>query len=231
MSKSREVAEYLKQNPEFFAEHQDVLAGLSLPRLPDLPAPPDTASADEPVHARMQARQRQTQRERRDQQQESLDALVDTVRDNENLAFDLHQVAVALLNPGPDPDLGLDPAHPATAGLLVKSRFAIEHVAVFLAAERETFSGRVDYALLSRRVAHLGSVCDDRLSSKLGIALFADAAIASCAFVPLAHRGELYGVMVLGSADSRRFRIDLGVLILDRLGELIGAYLAGRGLR
>lgn len=220
MSKSREVADYLKKNPKFVAEHHDLLAGIALPEQPDVA----------PVHERIYARQVQALRERQDQQQARLDLMVDTARSNQDLARGLHQIAVTLLSPD-NPGLNLDPTDPVAPGLLVKSCFDIADVAVFLASKRHDFPAQVDYAFLCQRVAHLGSVCDDRVSGKLGAALFPDAAaIVSCAFIPIAHRQALYGVMVLGSADPQRFQPDMGKVILDRLGQLIGAYLAGRGL-
>ena len=218
MSKSREVADYLKKNPEFVAEHQDLLAGIAPPAQPD--------AAPEQVHGRIHERRVQALRARQNQQQARLDLMVDAARSNQDLAHGLHQIAVTLL--------GLedfDSEDSAAPGLLVKSRFDIDDVAVFLASKRQDFPAQVDYALLCQRVEHLASVCDDRVSKKLGAVLFPGAAeIRSCAFIPIAHRQALCGVMVLGAADPQRFQPDMGVLILDRLGQLIGAYLAGRGL-
>ncbi len=216
MPKSREVADYLKDHPEFFAEHSDLLDAMNLPEQPGQP----------PAHERIHERQVRALRERHEQQQARLDLIVDTARSNQDLARGLHQVAVNLL--GLD---DLDPEDPAAPGRLVKARFDIDDVAVFLSARQQDFPPQVDYALLCQRVEHLASVCDDRVSSKLGAALFPDAAaIQSCAFIPITHGQKFYGVMVLGSADRQRFQPDMGVLILDRLGQLLGAYLAGRGL-
>ena len=230
MPKSREVADYLKTHPEFFAEYPDLLAA-------NLPAAADAV----PAHKRIHERQVQALRERQDRQQARFDQVLDTARSNQDLDFGLHQIAVALLNPD-----DMDAKDPTAPGALVKSRFDMDEVAIFLSAPLSTKAdakkseqktkqtipdAQVDYERLSQRVEHLGSVCDDRVSSQLGTALFPDAAaIASCAFVPITHQQKLYGVMVLGSADRERFQPDMGVLILDRLGQLLGAYLAGRGL-
>ncbi len=218
MPNSQEVADYLKKNPQFVVEHRDLLAGLEV-------SPPPDAPLNAPAHARLQERQVQALRDRQARQQARLDWVVDTARSNHDLEHGLHQIAVNLLSLG-----GGDAEAEAAPALLVKSRFDIDKVAIFLASRRHEFAA-VDYPSLCQRVAHLGSVCDDRVSSQLAAALFPGAsAIASCAFIPLAHRQNLYGVMVLGAADKTRFQPDMGVMILDRLGQLIGAYLAGRNL-
>lgn len=218
--KSREVAEYLKAHPDFFVEHADMLAdALAAMNLPE-------SSDASPAHERIHERQVQALRERHDRQQQRLDVLMDTARSNQDLMLELHQIAVTLLH-----SEEADAQDPVAVGELVKSRFAIDAVAVFLAANKKDIPAQVDYALLSQRVAHLGSVCDDRVSSKLGAALFSEGGeINSCAFVPIVHRREAYGVMVLGAADRERFQPDMGVLFLDRLGQLLGAYFVGHGL-
>ena len=75
-------------------------------------------------------------------------------------------------------------------------------------------------------------MCDDRVSRRLSAALFPPpaVAIASCAFIPLTQAQTLGGVLVLGAADGQRFQPGMGVVILDRLGQLVSAHLAGRGL-
>ena len=176
---------------------------------------------DAPAHERIAERRIQTLRERQDRQQARLDGMLDAARSNQDLAHGLHEIAVRLLA-----------ADSVDAAALVKTRFALDAAAIFLRDDGgDASSAEVDYASLSQRVAHLGSVCDDRVSRKLSAALFPDAdAIASCAFIPIVHAENLRGVMVLGAADREHFQPDMGVLILDRLGQLVGAYLAGRGL-
>lgn len=219
MDKSQEVAAYLNSHPEFFAEHPALLAAMKMPAQPEQ----RDAPAHEMSHERIHERQMQALRERHERQQARLDLIVDTARSNQDLAHGLHHIAVNLL--GLD---DIDPQDLAAPGALVKDRFDIDEVAVFLSAQEADFPPQVDYALLCQRVEHLGSICDDRVSSKLSAALFPHATIASCAFIPIIHRQKFYGVMVLGSANRQRFQPDMGVLILDRLGQLIGAYVAGR---
>ena len=216
MTNACEVADYLKNHPEFFAERGDLLAAMNLPE------PPAAA----PVHERLHERRAQALRERQDMQQARLDLVMNTVKSNQDLELGLHRLAVSLLSLE-----GIDRNDPRAPAGLVSACFDIDNAAVFLSSQQQDLDRSIDYPLLCRRVEHLGSVCDDRVSSKLNAALFPDAGtVASCAFVPLAHRQKLCGVMVLGSDDKQRFQPGMGVLILDRLGQLIGAHMAGRNL-
>ncbi|MDD9883307.1 MAG: DUF484 family protein [Gammaproteobacteria bacterium] len=228
MPNSKAVADYLESHPDFFASRGALLAAMQLPE--------EFAT---PFHAR----QAQALRDR----QARLDRMLETVKVNQNLEQELHQFAVELLGMVGDgraasaPDTGDAAAAIAAPMELVKTRFDLDAAAVFLDAQRDSFDPGLDYASLCNRVEHLGGVCDDRVSSKLSAALFPAAAdvaagagaaapVASCAFVPLARGRQLRGVMVLGDADRARFQPGMGALILDRLGQLVSAYLAGRGL-
>ena len=227
MPNSKAVADYLESHPDFFASRGALLAAMQLPE--------EFAT---PFHAR----QAQALRDR----QARLDRMLETVKVNQNLEQELHQFAVELLGMVGDgraasaPDTGDAAAAIAAPMELLKTRFDLDAAAVFLDAQRDSFDPGLDYASLCNRVEHLGGVCDDRVSSKLSAALFPAAAdvdsdsaaapVASCAFVPLARGRQLRGVMVLGDADRARFQPGMGALILDRLGQLVSAYLAGRGL-
>lgn len=203
-----EVAEYLKKHPQFFVQHQDLLMNMELPQ----------QSGEMPFHER----QVQALRERHDAQQARLDWMVDTARSNQDLAHELHHLAINLLALAGQKS-------PSDLAALVQSRFEIEEVAIFMASQQQDYPPQMDYSLLCQRVAHCGSVCDDRISTQLSAQVFPQsAAMGSCAFIPLAHQQKIYGVMVLGASERQRFQPSMGVLILDRLGQLLGAYLAVR---
>lgn len=228
MPKSKEIADYLESHPDFFVARGELLAAMRLPE--------EFAT---PFHER----QAQALRDR----QARLDRMLDTVKANQHLEQELHRLAVELLEAAGVADAAdaadvADAADSAEAAIaapaaLVKTRFDLSGAAIFLDARPDAFDPAVDYASLCRRVEHLSGACDDRVSSKLSAALFAVESgaesapvIASCAFVPLAKGRRLRGVLVLGDADRARFQPGMGVLILDRLGQLVSAYLDGRGL-
>lgn len=224
MTTANEVAAYLAAHPKFFVKHPKLRAAFALDT-PTADAPASAPSDSPPQktaapHKRIHERQMQALRERQDRQQAQLDSLLTTARDNQDLAYTLHRFALELLG-------AADEQTPSVAvEMQVKAMFNLDDVAVFYGASD---NAQVDYAQLCQRVAHRGSICDDRVGSKLAKALFPSAKVRACAFVPLMHCDEFKGVMVLGSPSRERFSPQLGVLMLDRLGELAGAYLAGRG--
>lgn len=207
-----EVAEYLEQHPKFFDAHEELFAQMDLSKqLGEVAATP------------FHERQVEALRARGNSQQERVNQLVDTAQNNQDLTNELHHVAIALL--GQEATDNNTPNLAALAGV-VKSRFSMDEVTVCIAAKPKA-TPKVDYDMLQQRVSHLSSICDDRVSTRLSRALFpSNEAIASCAFVPLVHQKKLLGVMVLGSTDAQRFQPGMGVLFLDRLGQLLGAYIA-----
>ena len=213
MTKPEQIINYLSAHPEFFIEHSDVLATLKLPG--------DVAS----LQSRLQQSQVQALREREEHQRERLDLILDTVQSNQDLTHGLHQIAIDLIKQSAQSTADND-APLATLAQLVKSRFAIDEAVIFCATQSPQCPEPVDYELLCQRVSHLSSVCDDRVSTRLLSALFPNATIASCAFVPITNQQQLHGVLVLGAGERECFQPNMGVLILDRLGQLLAAYLA-----
>lgn len=213
------VAEYLAVHPQFFAGRGELLAGMELPAAEGKEEEQAGVGGREDFYPRLV----ETLRNRHEQQQARMEWMVDTARGNQDRLWDLHRVTLALFGEVGEEEEGLAER---LAGL-VKEGFGLDDVVVFLASQQEgAQQGKVDYAQLCQRVSHLSSVCDDRVGADLLGALFSVAGICSCAFVPLAFRGKLYGVMVLGAVERTRFQPDMGVLLVDRLGELLGGYIA-----
>lgn len=207
MLKPQEIANYLKDNPGFFVDHREALEHLNLPELT-------------PFHER----QVLTLRNRQQTQQAQFASLVDVVRSNQDLVVELHRIAIELLVLEDRTPIDL-----IALSELIKQRFSLSDVAVLLKSQKSNFPQDVDYQLLCQRVEHLHSVCDDRVAKQLSSALFPGTQlIKSCAFIPIVHQSQLYGVLIIGSVDSDRFQPDMGGLFLDFLGQLIGAYLVGR---
>lgn len=199
MIKSEEVAEYLKKNPAFFDEHQDVLAEIQL------------GADQQPFHQR----QVEVLKERHSAEQARFEMVVDSARSNQELEQSLHELAQRMLSEKQDGSV--------SAENIITSHFSLKHVKVCL--EGEQFGDDLD--LMKKRVAHGASVCDDRISSQLLEALFGEQnGVESCAFVPLNHAGKGIGVMVLGAEEGQRFQPGMGTIYLDRIGQLVGAFLS-----
>ncbi len=196
--KSEDVAAYLKQNPAFFDENSDVLAGIFPP----------------PEHA-FQKRQIDVWRERHSRERARYDQLVQIARQNQTLESVLHGFVCRLLGKGQwSPDALVE---------TVKECFRIEGVRLCLEDCHALPDG--EFGWLKERVRHGGSVCDDRVSPTLLATLFGENdPIRSCAFIPLTAHGR-QGILVLGSVERDRFEAGLGVIYLDRIGELMSAIL------
>lgn len=225
-----EVISYLQHNPNFFEDNPEVLetmlklsAGDSAPFI---------------------ERQLQVLKNRERQQRARIDLIIDSVRSNQKLEKDLIVFASSLLH-----DLH-DAAEPKKSVLaLIKKQFNIQQALFVLSHQNDlppaskqpapkppahdNINGEdINDEEVRQRIAHGGSVCDDRLSSVLLKKLFAADAvdIHSVAFLPIDQNETVCGALILGSADANRFRPDMGVDFLDNLAILISRYLSAHGV-
>lgn len=197
--KSDDVAAYLKRNPAFFSENSEVLADLTLHHA-------------NPFHQR----QLEVLRERHSREKARYDMVVESARLNQALEQSLHEFSCILLS-----ESGWAAA---TLEEEVGSCFNLEGVRLCLEGDGRMPEG--EFGLLKDRVRHGGSICDDRVSSALLAGLFGEGnAVSSCAFIPLST-SYVIGVLILGSAESGRFQPGMGVIYLDRIGELLSAILS-----
>jgi len=208
MPKRQEIVDYLKAHPDFFEAHQELLAEMKL----------DGEKGATPFYER----QIQVLKERAHQHRAKLDFIVNSAQANQYLELALHRLARGLIRQNHDTSPSYDSLIAA-----IKTEFDVDKIVVLRQRDPAAMPTKTDYDSIRQRVAHRGSVCDDRLSSSFINTLFAEdqQKIKSCAFIPLTHSDELRGVMILGSANQNRFQPDFGVMFLDRLGELSSAYL------
>ena len=210
MQKPDEVIDYLKANPDFFEQREGLLVELGL--------------GDAGSRALFYERQLQVLRDRLTHHQAKIELIVDGVRNNQKLESDFLQVAISLLASKERDDSAVQ-----TVNELMKQQFDVGESVIILKSDPND-PDQSRYDAMRQRVAHKGSVCDDRLASALRESIFGQGnqSVQSCAFVPLLFEGEWLGVMALGSHSRTRFVPDVGVMFLDRLGLLIGGYLQGR---
>jgi len=196
MLKPEDVATYLKQNPTFLDCYPDLLA----------------ESEPTPFHDRQIA----VLKDRQAIQSARYEEVVDSARNNLELEKLLHEFAIQLLQAGDrEVEKGCS---------ILTEHFGLTR-SVVVDNERATQSDAL--GLLTQRVAHGASICDDRVSSDLLETLFgADHDVLSCAFVPLNHSGTPAGVLVLGADAEDRFQPGMGAIYLDRIGELMAAFLS-----
>ena len=214
MITSEDVANYLKNNPGFFAQHQEVLVDLEL----------DTAQ--QPFHQR----QLDVLRQRHADEKAKYQLVVDSARNNQALDKSLHEYAQKLLGYRQDPDS-------LAAERITEAHFSIGYARICQESgdngdphdnNQHSNISEEDLSAIVQRVRHGNSVCDDRVSSSLLACLFGvDHDAGSCAFVPCkAIDTDFSGVMVLGDADPTRFAPGIGTIYLDRMGQLVAAFLS-----
>jgi uncharacterized protein YigA (DUF484 family) len=210
MVSAQDVLDYLKQNPSFFKENEEILVDLKFIGSGDM--------------APFVERRIEVLKSRENQQKAKLDLIVDSARNNLKLEDSFLEMSVRLLSEGQS---GQDELTVASA-MLVK-QFNITK-AVFLLNTDDIDSRHPKYDEIRQRVAHKSSICDDRVSSSLLRLLFETHGdeIQSCAFVPLVFDDILTGVLVLGSSSEDRFAPGMGAIFLDKLGLLMASYLKGR---
>ena len=209
MTDKDDVAQFLRDNPDFFAEFPDLLAQ-------------QTAHRDHNGSPFIE-RQLRVLKDREAEQRQCIDLIIDSVRHGRKLEQDLVRFAGALLAAGPP----AEPPRQAVSALLER-QFNIQAVLILAGDE----PAHAHWPELKPRVGHGGSVCDDRVSSQLRRGVFGAPAdgIQSCAFIPVTADGQIKGAAALGAAERERFQPDMGVVFLDNLGALISSCLRGQGV-
>lgn len=215
----REVVRYLRDNPDFFERHLDLLADMILPH--------DSGRAVSLVE-----RQVSVLREQRDEQRSKLQLLIHHAQQNETLNNHVHALVLALL----------DATSLSEILAIVQTRLAEDfeaeavvvrlfdtghpHLARFpeLVDWSEPAMGAFEKVIKGRR-----PVCGALKPGQLD-ALFNDDAgqIVSAALVPLVadeNSGKCYGLLAIGSRDRNRFRADMGTVFLSQLGKVLSRVL------
>ena len=216
MIKAEDVARYLTEHPEFFDEHSEMLAQISVSN-------PHGGRA-----IALSDRQVLTLREKVKTLEAKLAELVQFGEENDAIGEKMHRLALALLAARELPTL--------LSALYYNLRedFAVPHVAL------RVWRG-YDTAHRAQTVPEFRAVSGELVQYAGDLAIpycgpsgnveavgwFGEAAahVRSVALMPLKDQ-ECFGMLALGSEDVTRFYPEMGTLHLKRLGELAGASLA-----
>lgn len=210
---ARDVAQYLKDHPDFFNQYAELLAQI---RIPD-PHGGRAVSITE--------RQIGVLRDQVKRLESKLAELLRFGEENDVLSAKTHRLAVALAR-----------AEDSASVFLVLyahlgGTFAIPHVAVRLwdvpgdagALEFQPVGAKVkDYVRELKRPycgAGNGGEILDCFDEEGG-------EIRSIAIVPLRDEETTFGLIALGSEEAERFYAEMGTLYLERIGELASAALS-----
>lgn len=212
---AQKVETYLREHPEFFIEHTDLLEIIRIPHI--------TGKAISLIE-----RQVSVLREKNSALQAQMADLIEIARENDVLTRRVHQLTLALLG-AHDPE---SPLKALETGLY--QHFQIDRVAV--RCFRNCNDPVLSSLWLEREDERLNAYreCMDQADPWCGPCneagslefLFGDDAdIRSFALIPLNNPG-FQGLLALGSHDADRFTPGMGVLFLRILGEMVAARLA-----
>ena len=199
------VAEYLKQNPQFFEDYADMLAEIFVPHPHGGHAIP------------IAERQIVTLREKVHELEAKLRELIRFGAENEATGEKLHRSTLALFA-APDLETTL-----AVLYHSLKEDFCVPEVAARLWGRVPEGSYLPELAATSRDIRdyanEIGVPYCGPVAAFESREWFDAPGLASFAYMPL-RTTSTFGLLALGSPDERRFHAGMGTLFLVRLAEL-----------
>jgi uncharacterized protein YigA (DUF484 family) len=206
------VADYLRDNPEFFQNNPSLLADLQIPH--------SCGGAVSLVEHQVKVLRDQNRQLKR-----KLMDLVHVARDNNRLNERMHQLTLGLVNSSSLEAL-LD-----TLREHLQGEFSADTVTVRLAGIPEARARECAVDLFSTDEPQLGhfesfyKTCRPqcgRFKPEQLEYVFGDQAqaVESAALIPLGKKGQI-GLLAIGSQESNRFHPGMGTLFLSHLGELL----------
>ncbi len=215
----KSIVRFLRDNPDFFERHLDLLADMILPH-------------DHQGAVSLVERQVQILREQRNTYKKRLNTLVTNAQVNEKLSAQINQLILALLDSRSLDDV-LDIVQTRlskdfNADTVVVRLFNTGHPSLPAHPDvidwSEPVMGAFEKIIKERRPA-CGQLKPGQLES-----LFSDEAgqIASAALIPLVENEQsktCYGMLAIGSHQRDRFRADMGTLFLSQIGNILARVL------
>lgn len=213
-----QIADFLRDNPNFFDRHPAVLADLHLPNLHGS----GVVSLTE--------RQLLTQRDRARVLQARLDGFIALAKENDTTSDKVHKLSLHLLNAADFDDL--------IQGIYqnLRENFAVPFVGIRLWAEpaspiehtQDVFAASVDELknwVRSLKAPYCGLKPDLAFDNLFEHTTENSVETPkSCAMIALGNENSL-GLLALASHDEKRFYPEMGTLYLKRIGELVSASL------
>ena len=208
---AEDVARYLREHPEFFEQHAEMLAEIHLPH-------PHGGRA-----ISLAERQQLALREKNKLLESKLRQLIQFGEENDTIGEKLHRLTLALFRAR-----GLDGVLDA-AYYHLREDFGVPHVGMRLwmgepEKPRPEFSGvGIDLCAFADELPHpkCGSEAVGGIPGWFGED---GPRLRSFAFIPL-RAEQAFGLLVLASEDPQRFYPEMGTLYLKHLGELVSAAL------
>ena len=209
-----QVETYLRQHPEFFNQHLDLLEKMHIPH------PSGNAIS-------LISKQLEIFRAKHQEQENQLIALIDIARENDASFNRMHELTLAMLEANTLEDaLG-------NLSTVLSECFFTDFVAIKIIKENQI--SPINQVFVQPEALELKYFSQELSSNQpkccrptLAQArfLFGDAAVEvkSCAIIPMAYT-QLEGLIAIGSRDETRFHYSMGSLFLTQMGEIIGTRL------
>ncbi|MGD8407537.1 MAG: DUF484 family protein [Thiohalophilus sp.] len=212
----REIVRYLRDNPDFFERHLDLLADMLLPHQPQ-----GAISLIE--------RQVSVLRDQKHDLKHRLQQLTDHARQNEDLSTRLNKLILDLLDADDFDDLL------ALIQERLKSDFDADAVVIRLFNNSNAPALKAHPDIMDWSEPAMGAfekvidgrkpVCGSLKPGQLD-ALFSDYAdaVRSAALIPLVQSEsskQCVGLLAIGSQDPQRFRANMGTLFLSHLSHVL----------
>lgn len=205
------VADYLREHPEFFVAHDDLLPALRIPHQRG-----DTVSLVE--------RQLKLLRERNIEMRHRLSQLMDVARDNDRLFEKTRRLILDLLDAN-----SLEEVVSAVEDSL-RHEFQVPFVGFILFSESPLPVGRsVTSSEAHQAIGGLLSgkaVCGALREHELAFLFGAEEAaqVGSTAVTAISYQG-LHGVLAIASRDPQHYKSSVGTLFLSYITEVLGRVL------
>jgi len=209
-----QVEAYLRQHPDFFQHHLDLLEILHIPH------PSGNAVS-------LIAKQLELFRLKHQEQESQLIALIDIARDNDASFTRMHELTLAMLEANTLED--------AVANLteVLAECFFTDFVAIKIIKDCVDFpinnlfvaSNDVGLKYFANEFSSKQPKCGRPTLAQARF-LFGDAAaeVRSCAIIPMVFT-QLDGLVAIGSREESRFHYSMGGLFLTQMSEVIGTRL------
>ena len=209
---SAAVTAYLEAHPDFFVEHEELLASLRIPHRRG-----DTVSLVE--------HQMKILRERNIEMRHRLSHLMDVARDNDRLFDKTRRLILALMDATSLEDVVISVEDS------LRQDFQVPFVSLILLGDNPMPVGRwVTHAdaqtaiggLLSEDKSVSGSLREHELDFLFGEEQRKQ--IGSTAVVAISHQG-IHGILAIASRDPQHYKSSVGTLFLSYIAEVMGRVL------
>lgn len=212
---ARDVEQYLREHPDFFNEHLDLLEQMQIPH------PSGNAIS-------LIAKQLELFRGKHHELENQLTALIEIARENDTSFTRLHQLTLALLEANTLEQVVVN------LQLALSECFATEFVAIRIIQAVPIDSSLADLIVkpdderLQHFVQELTTAQPRCGHPTIGQArfLFGEDAMAvkSCAIIPLSYT-HITAILAIGSREEARFHYSLGSLFLTQISEIVATRL------